>query len=204
MARVINQTRFSIGNRRLLSSHTDFTAGIMCNSNYSTRKFRQPGLYCSCQSRFWPSINTTLLTSSRLHSHLHPPLARPLSLKSLPWCCRSTHAPTRGHNPPRTLTRIAAKRTPTHRRTRLRRNPQLWIGFGASTIFVYGSCCRRLRKPGKWRSIRRWRRRKPKEAAELWGRARHRVEEVYEDGYFTRKVIGARHLIAVWRWADKL
>ena len=28
--------------------------------------------------------------------------------------------------------------------------------------------------------------------------------EVYEDGYFTRKVKGARRLIAAWRWADKL
>ena len=39
---------------------------------------------------------------------------------------------------------------------------------------------------------------------ELWGRARRRAEEVYEDGYFARKVIGARRLIAAWRWADKL
>jgi len=43
-----------------------------------------------------------------------------------------------------------------------------------------------------------------KEAVELWGRARRRVEEVYEDGYFARKVKGARRLIAAWRWADKL
>ena len=35
--------------------------------------------YCPRRSRFRPPINTTLLTSSRLHSHLHPPLARPLS-----------------------------------------------------------------------------------------------------------------------------
>ena len=27
---------------------------------------------------------------------------------------------------------------------------------------------------------------------------------VREDGYFTRKVIGAGRLIAAWRWADKL
>ena len=27
---------------------------------------------------------------------------------------------------------------------------------------------------------------------------------MYEDGYFTRKVKGARRLIAAWRWADKL
>ena len=33
---------------------------------------------------------------------------------------------------------------------------------------------------------------------------RHRAEEVYEDGYFARKVIGAGHLVAVWRWADKI
>ena len=43
-----------------------------------------------------------------------------------------------------------------------------------------------------------------KEAAELWGRARHRDEEVYEDRYFMRKVIGAGRLVAAWRWADKL
>ena len=43
-----------------------------------------------------------------------------------------------------------------------------------------------------------------KEAAELWGRARRRAEEVYEDGYFARKVIGAGRLVAAWRWADKL
>ena len=43
-----------------------------------------------------------------------------------------------------------------------------------------------------------------KEATELWGRARRHAEEVYEDGYFTRKVKGARRLIAAWRWADKL
>ena len=42
------------------------------------------------------------------------------------------------------------------------------------------------------------------EAAELWGRARRRAEEVYKDGYFARKVIGAGRLIAAWRWADKL
>ena len=43
-----------------------------------------------------------------------------------------------------------------------------------------------------------------KEAAELWGRARRRAEEVYEDGYFVRKVIGVGRLVAAWRWADKL
>ena len=43
-----------------------------------------------------------------------------------------------------------------------------------------------------------------KEAAELWGRARRRAEEVYEDGYFARKFIGAGRLVAAWRWADKL
>ena len=35
-----------------------------------------------------------------------------------------------------------------------------------------------------------------KVAAELWGRVRLREEEVYEDGYFTRKVKGSRCLIA--------
>ena len=43
-----------------------------------------------------------------------------------------------------------------------------------------------------------------KEVVELWGRARHRAEGVYEGRYFTRKVKGARRLIATWRWADKL
>ena len=43
-----------------------------------------------------------------------------------------------------------------------------------------------------------------KEAAELWGRACRRAEEVYEYGYFARKVIGAGRLVAAWRWADNL
>ena len=43
-----------------------------------------------------------------------------------------------------------------------------------------------------------------KEAVELWGQVRHRAEEVYEDGYFARKVKGAGRLVALWRWADKL
>ena len=38
----------------------------------------------------------------------------------------------------------------------------------------------------------------------FWGRARRRAEEVYEDGYFARKVIGHGRLVAAWRWADKL
>ena len=43
-----------------------------------------------------------------------------------------------------------------------------------------------------------------KEAAELWGRARRRAKEVYEDEYFARKVIGVGRLVAAWRWANKL
>ena len=43
-----------------------------------------------------------------------------------------------------------------------------------------------------------------KEVAELWGRARRRAEEVYEDMYFARKVIGTGRLVVAWRWADKL
>ena len=43
-----------------------------------------------------------------------------------------------------------------------------------------------------------------KEAEELWGRAWRRAEEVYEDGYFARKVKGAGHLVVAWRWANKL
>ena len=43
-----------------------------------------------------------------------------------------------------------------------------------------------------------------KEAMELWGWVRRRAEEVYEDGYVARKVKGARHLIAAWRWAEKI
>ena len=47
MAGAINQTRFCIGNRQLLCSHTDFVVGIVCNSNYSTRKFRRPACVLS-------------------------------------------------------------------------------------------------------------------------------------------------------------
>ena len=43
-----------------------------------------------------------------------------------------------------------------------------------------------------------------KEAVELWGRVCRRGEEVYKDGYFTRKVKGARRLITAWSWAYKL
>ena len=43
-----------------------------------------------------------------------------------------------------------------------------------------------------------------KEAAELWGRVRRRAEEVYEDEYFARKVIGGGRLFAAWRWVGKL
>ena len=49
-------------------------------------------VYCSRRSRFRTPINTTLLTSSRLHSHLHPPLARPRSA-SLPTRRRGVTAP---------------------------------------------------------------------------------------------------------------
>ena len=43
-----------------------------------------------------------------------------------------------------------------------------------------------------------------KEVAELWGRVHHHAEEVYEDGYFARKVIGTGRLVTAWRWANKL
>ncbi|KAE8778939.1 Actin-related protein 2 [Hordeum vulgare] len=43
-----------------------------------------------------------------------------------------------------------------------------------------------------------------KEAVELWRWARRRAEELYADGYFARKVKGARCLITAWRWDDKL
>ena len=33
---------------------------------------------------------------------------------------------------------------------------------------------------------------------------RRRAEEVYKDGYFARKVMGAGRLVAAWSWADKL
>ena len=36
------------------------------------------------------------------------------------------------------------------------------------------------------------------------GRACRHAEEVYEDGYFARKVIGAGRLVTAWRWANKL
>ena len=39
---------------------------------------------------------------------------------------------------------------------------------------------------------------------ELWGRAHRRPEEVYEDEYFARKVIGVGRLVTAWWWADKL
>ena len=175
---------------------------IVCNSNYNTHKFQRPACVLSRRSRFRPPINITLLTSSRLHSHLHPPLARPLSLSQIsamapPVCPRADEESP----PPRTLTRLAATRTPTRRLTRLRRTPQLWIGFGASTIFVCGSRCRRLRKPGKWRSRRRWRRRKPgtkrpvkpvmppgKRRRWSFGAGALSCGEMYEHGYFMRKV----------------
>ena len=47
MAGIINQTGFCIGNRQLLCSHTDFAAGIVCNSNYNTHKFRRPAFVLS-------------------------------------------------------------------------------------------------------------------------------------------------------------
>ena len=37
-----------------------------------------------------------------------------------------------------------------------------------------------------------------------FGAGNRRAEEVYEDGYFARKVIGVGRLVAAWRWADKL
>ena len=37
-----------------------------------------------------------------------------------------------------------------------------------------------------------------------FGGGRRHAEEVYEDGYFARKVKGAGRLVAAWRWADKL
>ena len=83
-------------------------------------------VYCPRRSRFRPPINTTLLTSSRLHSHLHPPLARPLSLSNL--CHGATGLPTR--RPPRMLTRLATTRTPTRRLTRLLRTPNFGLVWG--------------------------------------------------------------------------
>ena len=139
MAGVINQTWFCIGNRQLLCSHTDFgyyvhTRILLREScAIQTTVLINSGdrcLYCPRRSTFRPTINTTLLTLSRLHSHLHPPLPRPLSLKSLPWHRWSAHASTRSRRPPRTLTQLAAMRNPMRRLTRLRRAPKLWIGFG--------------------------------------------------------------------------
>ena len=92
-------------------------------------------VYSPRRSRFRPPINTTLLTSSRLHYHLHPPLARSpslsLSLKSLPWRRRSSHASTRSHRPPRTLTRRAATRTPTCRRRGCAGPPNFGLVLGS-------------------------------------------------------------------------
>ena len=119
-SRVINQTRFCIGTvnyylhtRILLRESWVIQTTVLINSG-------DRRVYCPHRSRFRPPINTTLLMSSRLHSHLHPPLAPPLSLKSLPWRRRSAHAPMRSRYPPRTLTRLAATRTPTRRLMRLR------------------------------------------------------------------------------------
>ena len=114
MAGIINRTRFCIGNRQLLCSHTDFDyyvhTRILLREScvIQTIVLVNSGdrcVYCPHRSRFRPPINTTLLTSSRLHSHLHPPLSHPLSLtrKSLPWRRRSAHAATRSRGPPRTL-----------------------------------------------------------------------------------------------------
>ena len=36
------------------------------------------------------------------------------------------------------------------------------------------------------------------------GRVRCRAEEVYEDGYFMRKVVGVGLLVAAWSWDNKL
>ncbi|KAE8766950.1 hypothetical protein D1007_61756 [Hordeum vulgare] len=68
-----------------------------------------------------------------------------------------------------------------------------------------------------WRSKRRWQRRKPgtgrsvkpvrpfgKGSGGALGAGDRLVEEVYADGYFARRVKGARHLIDAWKWADKL
>ena len=112
----------------LLCSHTDFgyyvhtrillRESCVIQTTVLVNSDDRP-VYCPRRSRFRPPINTTLLTSPRMHSHLHPPL--PLSLKSLPWRRRSAHAPMRRRCPPRKLSRRAAKRrTPTCHRTRLR------------------------------------------------------------------------------------
>ena len=80
MAGIINQTRFCIGNRQLLCSHTDLLPELCVIQTTVLVNSGDRHVYCPRRSRFRPPINTTLLMSSRLHSHLHPPLARPLSL----------------------------------------------------------------------------------------------------------------------------
>ena len=80
---VIHQTRFCIGNHQLLCSHTDLLRELCVIQTTVLINSGDRHVYCPRRSRFRPPINTTLLTSSCLHSHLHPPLARPLSLSNL-------------------------------------------------------------------------------------------------------------------------
>lgn len=147
-----------------------------------------------------------------------PLLSLSLFLKSPPWRRRSAHVLTRSRHPPRMLTRRAATRTPTRRRTRLRRTRLSLDWFWGQ----YDLCLWKLLPPAE--KARRvafkkemaeqdaryqatceardvaWK----KEAAELWGWAHLRAEEVYEDGYFIRKARGTRGLVAVRSWANKL
>ena len=137
MAGIINQTRFCIGNSQLLCSHTDLLRELCVIQTIVLVNSGDRRVYCPRRSRFRPPINTTLLTLSRLHSHLHPPLARPLSLslKSLPWRRWFAHASKRSRHPTRTLTRIAPTRTPTRRRTRLRQTPNIGLVLGPVQSF---------------------------------------------------------------------
>ena len=115
MAGIINQTRFCIGNRQLLCSHTDLLRELCVTQTTVLVNSGDRHVYCPRRSRFRPPINTILLTPSRRHSHLHPPLARPslsLSLKSLPWRCRSAHRADKESPPPEDAHSISSDEDP--------------------------------------------------------------------------------------------
>ena len=83
ISRVINQSgsvletaRYYVHTRILLRELCVIQTTVPLNSG-------DRRMYCPRRSRFRPPINTTFLTSSRLHSHLHPSLARPLSLSQI-------------------------------------------------------------------------------------------------------------------------
>ena len=91
---VINQTWFCIGNRQLLCSHADLLRELCVIQTIVLVNSGDRCVYCPRRSRFRLPINTTLLKSSHLHSHLHPPVA-PLSLSLSNLCHGAAGLPTR-------------------------------------------------------------------------------------------------------------